>query len=152
VKGGFFYKGKTVQVHASSSKKAPKNVRKVIAAMRDMKGTPHKSGGMSRLGIDCSGLMAVGFRAIEKEIPRRAADQVSLGSEVKVENLQPGDMVFFTDSKIGKGITHVGMVTEVVESGKIQFIHTSSSLGVVESNLYEAYWQKTFVKAVRPSF
>jgi len=151
-KTGFSFKGKYLKLTPATSKKASKTVAKVIATMRDYKGTPHKTGGVSRLGIDCSGLMIVGFLAIEKEIPRRAADQATMAPSINLENIQPGDMIFFSDSKIGKGITHVGMVTEVMDSGKIMFIHTSSSLGVIESNLVENYWQKTFVKAIRPGF
>jgi hypothetical protein len=44
----------------------------------------------------------------------------------------------------------VGMVTDVKSREEIFFIHASTSLGVIEDNLFANHYQKIFLKAVRP--
>lgn len=143
------FKGREVTVRVASSQQAPARVRKAIETARTYKGTPHRDGGLNKNGIDCSGLMLVSFNAAEYTLPRRAAQQAETGKEINLAEIKPGDLVFFSDKKVGQGITHVGLVTELTPEGKLLFIHTSSSLGVVESNLLDSYWQKTYVKARR---
>lgn len=126
------------------------SVRKVIETARSYRGTPHRDGGVNRMGIDCSALMQVSFQSAGLKIPRTARQQSEIGRPIDRKNLLPGDLVFFSDPKIGKGITHVGLVTEVDNSGEIKFIHTSSRLGVTENLLSTAYFEKTYAKAVRP--
>jgi cell wall-associated NlpC family hydrolase len=69
--------------------------------------------------------------------------------KVEMEELQPGDLVFFATGKKKREITHVGLVTDVRKKNNVKFIHASSSLGVVETNLYQEYYQKAFRKARR---
>jgi cell wall-associated NlpC family hydrolase len=66
-----------------------------------------------------------------------------------MKDLQPGDLVFFATGKKRRKITHVGLVTEVKGEGNVKFIHASSSLGVVETNIYADYYQKRFRGARR---
>ena len=68
---------------------------------------------------------------------------------MKPQDLQPGDLVFFGASPGSSTITHVGMVTEASPES-VQFIHASSSLGVVENGLETDYYLSRFIKAVRP--
>jgi cell wall-associated NlpC family hydrolase len=124
-------------------------VDKVIDAARSYTGTPYKYGGTSRSGMDCSGLLCNSFRAIDVSLPRSSADQSNLGQEVKMSDLQPGDLVFFATSNKKRKITHVGLVTERIGKDNIKFIHASSSLGVVETNIFADYYQKRFRVARR---
>ena len=66
-----------------------------------------------------------------------------------VRDLEPGDLVFFATGKKKKQVTHVGLVTERKSKNDIKFIHASSSLGVVETNLFAEYYQKRFRGARR---
>ncbi|HEU5290449.1 MAG TPA: NlpC/P60 family protein, partial [Cyclobacteriaceae bacterium] len=68
--------------------------------------------------------------------------------KVDMEELQPGDLLFFATGKKKREITHVGLVTDVRRKN-VKFIHASSSLGVVETNLEQEYYQKAFRKARR---
>ena len=45
-------------------------------------------------------------------------------------------------------VNHVGIVTNV-RTGNVEFIHASSSRGVIISSLAEKYWYFAFVQARR---
>lgn len=136
-----------------SSKKITESeyrVTKIINTARSFMGTPYKWGGTSRSGLDCSGLLLISFRSAGVEIPRTSKDQSRMGKEVDLYELKPGDLVFFAAKKRSRGkITHVGLVTSVRNKHDVQFIHTSTKLGVVENNIYSDYYRGIFVKARR---
>ena len=122
---------------------------KVIEAARSYTGAPWVLGGVSKTGIDCSGLTLQSYRAVGKELPRNSTDQSMAGVEIPMKDLYPGDLVFFTDRKGNSRITHVGLVTEVPDRSTIKFIHTTNRLGVVENNLLQPYWTNLYLKGVR---
>ncbi|TRX56156.1 NlpC/P60 family protein [Fulvivirga sp. M361] len=124
-------------------------INKVISTARSYIGTPYKWGGTTRGGMDCSGLLCNSFQAVKYTLPRTSADQSKVGEKVKRDKVQPGDLVFFATGKKKRKVTHVGMVTSV-RRGKVMFIHSSSSLGVVESDMNSTYYKKRFRGARRP--
>lgn len=123
-------------------------VSQVIQSARSFTGTPYKYGGTTRAGLDCSALMIHSYRAIDMNLPRSASAQSKVGKEVKLEELKPGDLVFFATGKKKRQITHVGLVTEKKRSD-VRFIHASTSLGVVEDNISSSYYSKRFRRARR---
>jgi len=132
---------------ASSRKMSARDeqVDKVITTARTYIGTPYRYGGTTRSGMDCSGLLLNSFRAVEMTLPRTSEAQSKMGKEVKhMNDLEPGDLVFFATGRKRRVITHVGLVTDVQSRSNIKFIHSSSSLGVVETNLYADYYQKRY--------
>jgi cell wall-associated NlpC family hydrolase len=134
---------------ARRAREREKQVNEVISTARTFTGTPYKYGGMTRSGLDCSGLTINAYRSINISLPRQAEDQAIIGEKVKQKNLRPGDLVFFATGKKRRQVTHVGIVTDVKAKDNIKFIHASTSLGVVETNLFSEYYEKRYRGARR---
>ncbi|WP_018341406.1 C40 family peptidase [Cytophaga aurantiaca] len=131
-------------IHESSEK-----ADKVIKAARSYIGTPYKYGGTSRAGMDCSGLMLLCFKEVNIDLPRTSIEQSNVGTSIKYADLRPGDLVFFTDKKGNSKVVHAGLVSKVNGPRDVKFIHSSTKLGVVESDLYVSYYESILVKARR---
>ena len=111
-------------------------------------GTPYRYGGMTRNGIDCSAfVLSVFGAAVGMNLPRVAALQATEGEIIDKENLQKGDLVFFSHG--GGRISHVGIVEEITPEGDVKFIHAATSRGVMISSLADSYWGPKFRFAKR---
>jgi probable lipoprotein NlpC len=125
-----------------------KKAKIVISAAKSHLGTPYKYGGTTPDGYDCSGLVYVSFQEAGITLPRTSIEQANVGSEVSLERVKPGDLVFFVTKKEAR-ISHVGIVTEIKGPEVTLFIHTANT-GVQEDNIYSKYYKSTFAKAMRP--
>ena len=87
------------------------------------------------------------FQNVDMTLPRSSHEMANYGIRINRSQAQKGDLIFFATFG-GRRVSHVGMVTEVVD-GVIKFIHSSSGSGVIVSSLNEAYYSRTFVQVNR---
>jgi cell wall-associated NlpC family hydrolase len=109
----------------------------VGVAMRYL-GTPYVYGGASPSGFDCSGFVMYVFGQIGVSLPHNAAAQYGYGMPVSLDQLQPGDLVFFN------GLGHVGIYV-----GGGSFIHSPHTGDVVKISSMTGWYSSTFVGARR---
>lgn len=108
-------------------------------------GSPYVAGGAGPSAFDCSGLVYWVYRQLGVPVPRTSWEQYSWATPVDPSQMQPGDIVFFTNTWSG-GVSHVGiyagggMVVMAVDEGDI----------VREVALAEGYWSAHFAGAGRP--
>lgn len=128
------------------------NIPQVVQIARTYTGTPYRSGGNDKGGIDCSGLICQVYSEMGVKVPRISWQQSEFGQEVgKVADIKPGDWLFFVPEAGKEGyVSHAGIVTDVRGQDEIIFIHASTSRGVREDNLFSTYFKGRFVKAMRP--
>jgi len=108
----------------------------------DWRHVQYRMGGVSKNGIDCSGLVYQIYRTkLGFDMPRSTEYQSKVGRSIQQNQLRAGDLVFF---KTGIFTRHVGMY---IDEGN--FLHVSSSNGVMISSLEEPYWTSAYWKARR---
>ena len=104
---------------------------------------PYRWGGTTTTGFDCSGYVLKVFSDLGIELPRTSKTQYEVGVDVKKEDLQPGDLVFF--NTLGNGVSHVG-----IYYGDGKFIHSQSYKGVSITDINDPkYWGARYVGAKR---
>ncbi|MBU2898976.1 C40 family peptidase [Vibrio hepatarius] len=109
----------------------------LLSFYHDWEGVPYQLGGSNRYGIDCSAFVQrVYLSVLNIRLPRTTSLQVKLGYNVNYQNAQIGDLTFF---KTSPSVRHVGIYI-----GKKQFVHASTSKGVIISRLDNPYWASKF--------
>ena len=118
----------------------------IVTYAKSFNGTRYKFGGTTKKGMDCSGLVYVSYKKENIIMPRVSRDMAKKGKRISLDNTNKGDLLFFKTNKNKNVINHVGLVVEI-NRGKILFIHSTSSKGVIISSLEERYWKNAFVEA-----
>ncbi len=104
--------------------------------------TPYKYGGFGSDGIDCSAFVQRAyFDLFHIKIPRTTKEQAKKGKKVSRASIKTSDLVFF---KTGYNTRHVGIYLQHGD-----FIHASSSQGIIISNINDPYWKKRYWMARR---
>ncbi|MEG1025247.1 MAG: LysM peptidoglycan-binding domain-containing protein [Flavobacterium sp.] len=122
-------------------------INQLISNATENIGTRYRSGGTTKAGFDCSGLMFCTFGNFDIKLPRSSIEQSRIGTKIASEEAQKGDLIFFkTNGR--RHINHVGMVVENVD-GEIKFVHSSTHGGVMISSTKEAYYTRAFSQVNR---
>ncbi|MCP2028890.1 cell wall-associated NlpC family hydrolase [Flavobacterium sp. HSC-32F16] len=122
-------------------------IDQIIVSATENIGTRYRSGGTTKAGFDCSGLMFCTFGNFDIKLPRSSIEQSRIGTKVASAEAQKGDLIFFkTNGR--RHINHVGMVVEAGD-GEIKFVHSSTHGGVIISSTKEAYYQRSFSQVNR---
>ena len=132
-------------VFGEESNSSSQTVRyRLVKMARTFLGLPYRWGGMSeRRGVDCSGLVKVLFAKLHVELPRSSREQIQSGKEISLDQLETGDLVFF--STHGEIPTHVGVYLD-----NDQFLHAEQKAGrVIITNLKDPWYVKRFLGARR---
>jgi len=118
-------------------------VRHEIARIAlDLRGTPYRFGGEGPGGFDCSGLVQYAYRQAGLRVPRTARGQYEAVRPLYVDQLAPGDLVFFRTGG-GALVSHVGIYV-----GGHRFVHALNSAQPVHvSRLDRSYWQQRLIRA-----
>ena len=120
----------------------------IIDYAKTFDGVKYKYGGTTKKGMDCSGLVVTSFKKEAIQLPRTTSQLAVTGDWVDVKEVKKGDLLFFATNKNSRNVNHVGIVTES-RTGFVEFIHASTSRGVMISELSEKYWYFAFVQARR---
>ncbi|TCW00256.1 bifunctional murein DD-endopeptidase/murein LD-carboxypeptidase [Biostraticola tofi] len=115
---------------------------RILDQYADWKGVRYRLGGDSKRGIDCSAFVQKTFHEqFGLELPRSTSEQQGMGSKIQRAKLKAGDLVLFRAGSTGR---HVGIYL-----GNGQFVHASTSNGVMISSLSDDYWNKRYREARR---
>ena len=142
----FFASCKSTPVSTNRSNKLAEQI--IESASKNL-GTPYKYAGTTKSGFDCSGLVFNTFNQFDIKLPRSSSDQSKVGIDLgkNISKAKKGDLIFFKTNNRSK-INHVGIVVETKDD-ELQFIHSSTSKGVIISSTKEAYYEKAFTQVNR---
>lgn len=118
------------------------NIEAIISSAKTFLGSPHSMGGLTKKGIDCSGLVMVAHKQNGISLPHDGNEQARYGKiKLKISELRRGDLVFFHSTyNTSKLVTHSGIYL-----GNNQFIHVSSRKGASVANITGKYWGGYFL-------
>lgn len=116
-------------------------VDEIIRNAQSLIGIPYVFGGTTTKGFDCSGFTQYVYKGSGIELPRTSYTQYGSGAAVKKDQLQSGDLVFF--STYDQGASHVGIYI-----GGGSFIHAASA-GIKITSLSDSYYSSRYIGARR---
>lgn len=134
-----------VSPHAETTGKTLTGAQDVAIYALGMIGVDYRFGGSTpESGVDCSGLVQHVFRQVTGvTLPRTSKEMSGVGSKIRIDELRPGDLVFFNTRRFS--FSHVGIYL-----GDHRFVHAPSRGGEVEiAALSASYWHSRFDGARR---
>jgi cell wall-associated NlpC family hydrolase len=121
------------------------SARELTSSALGLIGIRYKWGGTTpEAGLDCSGLVQFVFQQVTGvTLPRSTQELSRIGSTVTLNDLRPGDLVFFNTRRFA--FSHVGIYL-----GDNRFIHAPRRGREVEvATIDRSYWQQHFNGARR---
>jgi murein DD-endopeptidase len=117
---------------------------RVVQTATSMIGVPYRYGGGTPAGVDCSGLVRYSYdRSGFAELPRSSRAQYASTQRIRLEELLPGDLLFFTFGE--RSVSHVAIYV-----GGGEFVHAAKTTRRVERvRLDHPYWRSQIQLAGR---
>ena len=134
---------KTETAAQQRADREPTTAHAVVKAAKARIGAGYAMGASGPDAFDCSGLTTSAFAAADIALPRTSQAQFAQGKAVDRDEIRAGDLVFF--STAGPGASHVGIAT-----GRDTVVSATSSGGVMEHSIADAYWGASYIGARRP--
>ena len=122
----------------------------IIERAKKYIGRPYRHGSMGPSSFDCSGFTSYVYKSLNIRLNRTSQDQYRQGISVNKEEVEIGDLVFFSNTHSGRrGISHVGIVYSIEPDGSFNFIHAACHSGITISNINETYYARKYSGAKR---
>ena len=120
-----------------------------LAVARAFTGSPYVWGGANpSTGFDCSGLVQWAYAQTGVRLPRTAQQQYDATFRVPLDQLKPGDLVFFANTYPShERITHVGIY---VGNGRMLNAPVEGDV-IREMDVFSGFWGRHFAGAGRPA-
>ncbi len=121
------------------------NIQDLVIKGLEFVGVPYRRGGNTvESGLDCSGFTRLVFLDSNGiDLPRTAAEQARVGTQVSADELKPGDLVFFNTMR--RAYSHVGIYL-----GNNQFVHAPKPGAEIRvENMQQSYWVSKYNGARR---
>lgn len=123
---------------ASTSKSSTKIRDNVLHFAEQFLGTPYVWGGSSPQGFDCSGFVQFVTKKFGLNMPRLSYAQAGAGVRTAMKDLQPGDLVAFSNTGNNGGADHIAIY--VGHGQIIEAPHTGASVRIRTLGQNERYW------------
>lgn len=115
----------------------------LVQAGFELIGVRYRFGGSGNGGFDCSGLVKNLFSKFNIDLPRSSKEQFKQGQKISRDDLQVGDLVFFSSN--GSQPTHVGIYV-----GDNKFLHAArKARQVIISDLSKIWYTMRYIGARR---
>ncbi|MBR4920799.1 MAG: C40 family peptidase [Prevotella sp.] len=109
-------------------------------------GARYRSGSKGPYTFDCSGFTSYVYGQSNISIGCSSRDQYARNIPIRREEMQPGDLVFFTSPHSGRNVGHVGIVIDYDPiNDTFIFIHASSKNGVKISNSTDGNYTRRYI-------
>lgn len=114
----------------------------VVFTALQMVGVPYRWGGQGPEGFDCSGLVLYSYNNAGLTMPRTSREQFRATAPIRLNEITPGDLVFFNTSE---DASHVGIYV-----GEGRFVHAPASNRAVRlERLDNSYYRQRFLRGGR---
>jgi len=107
-----------------------------VQTIKKFNGTIFILGGISKWGVDSSGLVYICSKINGVDVPRKLENMKRFGTVVQEKNIQVGDLIFFSTDSLKKDVYDVG-----VYMGANEFVHSSTTRGVINESLEDSYFK-----------
>lgn len=133
------------------TKNQPPEADRIVHLAMSFRHVPYEYAGKTPEGFDCSGFTFYVYQQVGIDIPGSSRTQYGYGESVRPDEVQKGDLVFFTSPSDNSAIGHVGIVISEQGNDPSYFIHSSSGKadGVTIDSLTHPYYATRLVGARR---